>query len=151
MDWQSASLPGSPFVSIADLRRVRSRAWRAAIRARAAWLALLMMSLASPGLRSNQSRRWSLVTVCTNDLASVLPSLVLVWPSNCGSASLIETIAVSPSRTSSPVRFGSFSLSSFWSRAYLLTTVVSAARNPSSWVPPSAVLITFANVCTDSV
>ena len=40
---------------------------------------------------------------------------------------------------------------SFWSRAYLLITVVSAARNPSSWVPPSAVLIVFANVYTDSV
>ena len=92
-----------------------------------------------------------MVTFCTNDFASVLPSLVLVWPSNCGSASLMETIAVRPSRTSSPVRFGSFSLRNFWSRAYLLTTVVSAARNPSSWVPPSAVLMTFANVWTDSL
>ncbi len=51
---------------------------------------------------------------------------------------------------SSPVRFGSFSLSSFLSLAYLLTTLVSAARNPSSWVPPSCVLIVFAKVCTDS-
>ena len=32
-----------------------------------------------------------------------LPSLVLVWPSNCGSPSLIETIAARPSRMSSPV------------------------------------------------
>ena len=106
----------------------------------------MMMSLASPGLRSNQSRRWSLHTFCTNDLASVLPSLVLVCPSNCGSASLTWMIAARPSRTSSPVRFSSFSRSSFWSRAYLLTIEVSAARNPSSWVPPSAVLIVFANV-----
>ena len=151
MDWQSASLPGSAVESSSDLRRVRSRAWRAAILARAAWLALLMISLASPGLRSNQSRRWSLQAFCTNDLASVLPSLVLVWPSNCGSASLTETIAVRPSRTSSPVRLSSFSRSSFCSRAYLLTIVVSAARNPSSWVPPSAVLIVLAKVCTDSV
>jgi hypothetical protein len=29
-------------------------------------------------------------------LASVLPSLILVWPSNCGSASLTLTIAASP-------------------------------------------------------
>jgi DNA gyrase subunit B len=42
--------------------------------------------LASPGFRSNQSRRWSLQAFCTNDLASVLPSLPLVCPSNCGSA-----------------------------------------------------------------
>ncbi len=88
------------------------------------------MPLASPGLRSNQSRSRSLVTFCTNDLASVLPSLVLVWPSNCGSASLTDTIAVRPSRTSSPVRFGSFSLRNFWSRAYLLTIEVSAVRKP---------------------
>ena len=52
---------------------------------------------------------------------------------------------------SSPVRFWSFSLRNLVSRAYLLTTVVSAARNPSSWVPPSAVLMTFANVWTDSL
>src|ERR1700727_2514724 len=81
---------------MADLRRVRSRAWRAAIRAREACWALSMMPLASPGLRSNQSRSLSLVIFCTNDLASVLPSLVLVWPSNWGSASLMETIAVRP-------------------------------------------------------
>src|SRR5665648_946877 len=33
----------------------------------------------------------------TNPLTSELPSLVLVWPSNCGSASLTEMTAVSPS------------------------------------------------------
>ena len=113
-------------------------------------MALVMMSLASPGLRSNQSRRWSLQTFCTNDLASVLPSLVLVWPSNCGLASLTDTIAVRPSRTSSPVRLSSFSRSSFCSRAYRLMIEVSAARKPSSCVPPSAVLIVLAKVCTDS-
>ena len=59
-------------------------------------------------------------------------------------------MAVRPSRTSSPVRFSSFSRISFCSRAYRLTIVVSAERKPSSWVPPSAVLIVFAKVCTDS-
>ncbi|EJW98733.1 hypothetical protein EVA_13159 [gut metagenome] len=39
-----------------------------------------------------------------------LPSLALVWPSNCGSASLTDTTAVRPSRMSSPVRLSSFSL-----------------------------------------
>ena len=109
-----------------------------------------MISLASPGLASNQSLRKSLQVFWTNDLASVLPSLVLVWPSNCGSDSLIEMIAVRPSRTSSPVRFSSFSLRSFWSRAYRLTMPVSAERKPSSWVPPSAVLMVLAKLCTDS-
>ena len=51
---------------------------------------------------------------------------------------------------SSPVRLASFSLSSFLSLAYLFTTVVSAARKPSSWVPPSWVLMVLAKVCTDS-
>ena len=102
--------------------------------------------MASVGLRSNQSASQSLQAFCTKLFASVLPSLVLVWPSNCGFASFTETIAARPSRMSSPVSFSSFSLSSFLSRAYLFTTTVSAARKPSSWVPPSCVLIVLANV-----
>ena len=45
----------------------------------------------------------------------------------------------SPESLSSPLR-------NFFSVPYLLTTVVSAARKPSSWVPPSCVLIVLANV-----
>ena len=89
-------------------------------------------------------------TFCTKDLATVLPSLVLVWPSNCGSDSLTWMIAVRPSRTSSPSRLSSFSFSVPWALAYRLTVLVSADRKPSSWVPPSAVLIVLAKVCTDS-
>ena len=103
-----------------------------------------MMSAASFGLRSNQSFRCSWTTFWTKVFASVLPSLVFVWPSNCGSPSLTEMIAVRPSRMSSPVRLSSFSRSSFFSRAYRLTRPVSAARKPSSWVPPSCVWIVFA-------
>ena len=44
---------------------------------------------------------------------SGLPRRVFVWPSNCGSGSFTETTATSPSRTSSPVRFGSLSLRIF--------------------------------------
>ena len=47
---------------------------------------------------------------------------------------------------SSPVSFSSFSLRIFLSTAYRLTIDVSAARKPSSWVPPSCVLIVLANV-----
>jgi hypothetical protein len=47
---------------------------------------------------------------------------------------------------SSPVSFSSLGLRIFLSVAHLLTTVVSAARKPSSWVPPSWVLIVFAKV-----
>ena len=45
--WQSASLPGSPAISSAPLRRVISRALRAASRARAASMILPTMALAS--------------------------------------------------------------------------------------------------------
>ena len=76
---------------------------------------------------------------------SVLPSLVLVWPSNCGLASLTEMIAARPSRMSSPESFSS-PLRNFFSAPYLLTMPVSAARKPSSWVPPSWVLIVLAKV-----
>jgi hypothetical protein len=86
-----------------------SRALRAASRANPALCALRAMSLPSLGFFSNHSPSRSLTTFCTNDFVSVLPSLVLVCPSNCGSASLTLTIATRPSRTSSPVRLASFS------------------------------------------
>src|SRR6478752_10514356 len=147
---QSASLPGRPPMSVALLRRTNSRALRAAIRACADWTALLSTVFASAGFDSNQWLSCSLHAFCTNDLTSVLPSLVLVWPSNWGSLTLTEMTAARPSRMSSPVRLASFSFSSFLSLAYLFTTDVSALRKPSSWVPPSWVLIVLANVCTDS-
>ena len=79
-----------------------------------------------------------------------LPSLVFVWPSNCGSASLAEMTAVRPSRTSSPERFSSFSLSSPFSRAYLFSVRVSAERKPERCEPPSCVLMLLANEKIDS-
>ena len=78
---------------------------------------LRMTSRAGPGLRSSQSPSPSVTTRWTKPLASELPSLVLVWPSNCGSPSFIEMTAVRPSRMSSPVRLSSFSLMMFFSRA----------------------------------
>jgi hypothetical protein len=53
--WQSASLPGRPMPSRAPLRRVSSRALRAASRARAASMTLPVMFLASPGFSSNHA------------------------------------------------------------------------------------------------
>ena len=126
--------------------RARSRALRAAMRAAAACIDLRAMSLPSVGFASNHAPSCSLTSFCTKVFASVLPSLALVWPSNCGSPSLIDTIAVRPSRMSSPERLASFSLSTPHSRANLFTSVVSAARKPSSWVPPSIVWIVFAKV-----
>ena len=141
--WQSRSLPGRPPLSSTRLR-VASRALRAAIRAAEAWIALRTISRPSLGWLSSQAPNSSVMARCTKPLTSELPSLVLVWPSNCGSPSLTEMTAVRPSRTSSPVRFSSLSLSWFCLRAKSLTSLVSAARKPSSWVPPSWVLTVLA-------
>ena len=80
-----------------------------------------------------------MVAFWTNERIGTLPNLALVWPSNCGSRSFTDTMAVMPSRMSSPVRFGSFSLSRFLALAYLLTTVVRAVLKPSTCMPPSMV------------
>ncbi len=115
--WQSASLPGSEELSSALLRRVSSRALRAACRARAAETAFSMIRRASVGFSSMYSAsRW--LTLCsTSPRTQGLPSFVFVWPSNCGSRSLIESTAARPSRTSSPSRLFSFSLRSPFARA----------------------------------
>jgi hypothetical protein len=76
--------------------------------------------------------------------------LVLVWPSNWGSESFTETTAVSPSRTSSPERFSSFSLIRLRLRAIAFSVRVSAARKPERWVPPSWVLMLLAKLKVDS-
>ncbi len=102
---QSASLPGRVEFSSADLRRVRSRALRAASRARAASTALVRIRRASPGFSSRNSPSLRLTVSLTSPSTGGLPSFVFVWPSNWGSPSLTEITAVSPSRTSSPERF----------------------------------------------
>ena len=114
---QSASLPGRLVESITPLRRARSRALRAARRAWAALDAFVQIALAVCGFSSrNSARRW-FTTVATNPANSLLPSLVLVWPSNCGSRNLTETIAVRPSRVSLPSRLSSLSFRRFLARA----------------------------------
>ena len=50
-------------------------------------------------------------------LTQAFPSFVFVWPSNCGSWSLTEITAASPSRTSSPSRLSSFSFRNPFLRA----------------------------------
>ena len=63
------------------------------------------------GFSSSHSASFSLVARSTSERIETLPSLALVWPSNCGSRSRTETMAVRPSRMSSPRRFSSFSFS----------------------------------------
>ena len=88
----------------------RSRALRAASRARAAVRHFSMIRRPSAGFSSRYWPRLSDTAVWTCPLTSALPSLALVWPSNCGSVSLTLMTAVRPSRTSSPERLPSESL-----------------------------------------
>ena len=101
--WQSASLPGSEAMSSAPLRRVSSRALRAASRAAAASTTLAMIFFASPGCSSNQAANLSLTRDSTTGRISEETSLSLVCDENFGSGSLTESTEVSPSRISSPV------------------------------------------------
>src|SRR4029077_6591989 len=63
--WQPASLPGRPPESIAPLRRVRSRALRAASRARAASIALPTILRITGGFLSKNSPSFSLISWTT--------------------------------------------------------------------------------------
>ena len=114
---QSASLPGRLPLSSALLRWTRSRALRAASRARAAVMPFSMTRRASEGFSSRYCVSASPSALCTCADTSALPRRVFVWPSNCGSGSFTETTATSPSRTSSPPRLASPSFSTFALRA----------------------------------
>ena len=127
------------------MRRVASRAARAAWRARLAEMSLLTICLASLGCSSRNSLRRALELVSTRLRMDGLPSLVLVWPSNCGSRSLTDTIAARPSRQSSPVSGSSFSFRRPFVRAYSLSVRVRDALKPERCVPPSCVLMLLAN------
>ena len=75
---------------------------RAASRPRAASMTFWAMRFASWGLSSRKAEKRSLTRLSTMPLTSELPSLPLVWPSNCGFGTLTETTAERPSRVSSP-------------------------------------------------
>ena len=87
------------------------------MRALAAAMPLATMRFASAGCSSSHVENCAFIVVSTSERIEALPSLVLVCPSNCGSRSLTEMMAVSPSRMSSPMRFSSFSFSSPLARA----------------------------------
>src|SRR5439155_688815 len=88
VSWQSASLPGSIPESSAPLRRVNSFALRAASRARSASSPFSSTFRAIPGFSSKHADSFSFSIISTMPLTSLFPSLVFVWPSNCGRGSL---------------------------------------------------------------
>jgi len=117
---QSASLPGSDEPSSGLLRRVSSRALRAAWRAREARDRLLKRSGgASVGFSSRNSASFWLTVCLTMPSTQGLPSLRLRLPLELRSRSLTEMTAASPSAYPHLPRLLSFSLSRPFSRAYL--------------------------------
>ena len=114
--WQSASLPGRLAISITPLRRVRSRAFRAASRAAAASKAFEMILRASAGCSSNHWLRQLATAESTTGFTSEETSLSFVCDENLGSGTFTETMAVSPSRESSPVSatFSRFAIPEDW-------------------------------------
>ncbi len=116
-DEQSVNLPGNELTSSALFRLVNSRAFFAASRALEAIKPLSTIFRPTVGFSAKNREKLSEKSESVIVRASLLPSFVFVWPSNCGSGILTEMIAVKPSRTSSPLKLGSFSLNRLFLRA----------------------------------
>ena len=144
LSWQSASFPGREPDSSALFLLVSSFAFLAAFLARAASMAFSTMRLATWGFSSKNAPSFSFSRASTVPLTEVLPSLVLVWPSNFGSGIFTLTTATSPSLTSSPASAILRFFRRFFSSAYLFTVLVSEVRNPERWVPPSTLFMLLA-------
>lgn len=108
-DWQSASLPGSVVLSKALFLLTSSLAFLAASLARDALIVFSKIAFATCGFSSKYVLILLLVILLTIPVTLLFPSFVFVCPSNWGSKTLTLTIAVIPSRISSPWRFESFS------------------------------------------
>ena len=116
-DVLSASFPGKLAISNPDFLRVASRARFAAIRALPARIPFSTICLAVVGFSIINRAKVSENIRSTAVRASELPNFVFVCPSNCGSGCFTETIAVNPSRTSSPESASSLSFSNLFLRA----------------------------------
>ncbi len=114
---QSASSPGNADDSSTVLRRVSSRALRAPPARARSRKALLQHDVADRRIFLQEGREPSPIAESTSARISLLPSFVLVWPSNCGSNSRTFTIALRPSRMSSPARLLSVPLRMLYFRA----------------------------------
>jgi hypothetical protein len=103
------------------------------------------MRRASDGFSSRYWEMPSATAAATCGVTKAFPSLPFVWPSNSGLGSLTLITAVRPSRTSSPERLLSESFRTPLFRANSFSERVRAVRKPVRWVPPSIVLMLFAN------
>jgi hypothetical protein len=92
---------------------------------------------ATGGFSSKNSRSPSPTMLSTTPLTSLLPSLVLVWPSNCGFCILTEITAVRPFTHVFAADVGLEALHQALGLGVFTSVLVSAARNPPTCVPPS--------------
>ena len=93
--------------------------------------------LASPGCSSSQVMSWSLTVVSTNERISVLPSFVLVWPSNWGSRSFTDDDRGQALADVLADEVVLLLLEQALAARVPVDTFVSAFLKPSSCMPPS--------------
>ena len=148
--WQSANFPGRPSPSRTPLRRVMSRALRAASRARAASTIFPHKIFASCGRSCKYALKASATISSIGPRTSLETNLSLVWLENFGSGTFTDKIQVRPSRISSPEISTFAFLAISCSSIYLLMTRVIAARRPVKCVPPSrcGILLVKQSTCS---
>ncbi len=107
------------------------------MRPRAASHTLSTTRLASAGFSSSQRPSASDTTCWTGEATSEETSFSLVWDENFGSGIFTDTMAVSPSRMSSPsmTTFLFFCVRLAWTKDFI--TLVMADLKPVTWVPRS--------------
>ena len=142
------SLPERLVSTLLFLRssRASSRALRAASRASFALKAFPINVCVKLLFSSKKYVIFSDTTCSTAVLASGVPNLFLVCPSNCNKCSgiLIESTVVSPSRISAPSSLLPFLINPTFC-PYSLNSFVKADLYPVSCVPPSFVLTLLTN------
>ena len=148
---QSANFPGRMVDVKRVFRRTISRAARAAIDACCASHAFSKMASRTSGLKSRSLVNSAERMASTAGRTSGFPSRPFVCPSNSGSVTDTEIMAVRPSRMNSPGRLGvpSFTFPILLA-AWLIVRVRHALR-PSTWEPPSRVRMLLQNERMDSV
>ena len=106
---QSANFPGRVVDSKAVFLLTNSLAFLAASLALDALTHFSNIAFATFGFSSKNVDKASFTKLCTIPVTLLLPSFVLVCPSNWGSLTFTETTAVIPSLISSPCKLPSFS------------------------------------------
>ena len=138
--WTSSppAYPGRANESSTPLRRVISRALRAASQAFRACVALPMMRLAGAGFSSRYSAKPCVTAFWTSGRISGIAELRLRLTLELAVVQLHGDDGAKPSRVSSPERLLSFSFRMPLLRAYSLMVRVTACLKPSRCVPPRA-------------